>query len=62
MNDGSLTKAAFLREVAEVAGLTKGREEPARAGLRLLRQSADAPAQPAGSAPRHSRAEGFGGL
>jgi len=62
MNDGSPTKAAFLKEVAEVAGLTKGREEPARAGLRMLRQSADAPARSAGSAARHLRAEGFGGL
>ena len=62
MNDGSLTKAAFIKEVAEVAGLTKGLEDPARAGLRMLRQSTDAPAQPARSAVRHFRAEGFGGL
>ena len=36
--------------------------DPARVGLRMLQQSADAPAQPAGSAARHFRAEGFGGV
>jgi len=62
MTGGSLKKAALMEEMAEVAGLTKGIEDPARAGSACCGRSAVTAAQPAGSMPWRLRGDGFGSL